>query len=127
MRQEDVRLQGHAIECRINAEDPANGFAPCPGTLGEVHFPGGPGIRIDSHVQAGYVVPPYYDSLIAKLIAWGRDRDEALARLRRALAELRIEGVRTTAPFIARLIDSETFRRGAVHTRFVEQFIQESP
>jgi acetyl-CoA carboxylase biotin carboxylase subunit len=126
IRQDDVRLRGHAIECRINAEDPERGFAPSPGTLGEVRFPGGPGIRVDSHVHSGAVVPPYYDSLIAKLIAWGRDRDEALARMRRALAELRIDGVRTTAAFIARLIDSDTFRQGAVHTRFVEQFIRES-
>ena len=126
IQQSDVHLAGHAIECRINAEDPERGFAPCPGTLGEVRFPGGPGIRVDSHVHSGAVVPPYYDSLIAKLIAWGRDRDEALARMRRALAELRIDGVRTTAPFIARLIESDTFRRGAVHTRFVEEFIRES-
>ena len=126
IQQSDVHLAGHAIECRINAEDPERGFAPCPGTLGEVRFPGGPGIRVDSHLHSGAVVPPYYDSLIAKLIAWGRDRDEALARMRRALAELRIDGVRTTAPFIARLIESDTFRRGAVHTRFVEQFIRES-
>jgi acetyl-CoA carboxylase biotin carboxylase subunit len=126
IRQEDVRLEGHAIECRINAEDPERGFAPSPGTLGDVRFPGGPGIRVDSHVHSGAVVPPYYDSLIAKLIAWGRDRDEALARMRRALGELRIDGIKTTAAFVARLLDSDTFRRGAVHTRFVEQFIQES-
>ncbi len=126
IRQEDVRLLGHAVECRINAEDPAHGFAPCPGTLGEVRFPGGPGIRVDSHVHSGAVVPPYYDSLIAKLIAWGTDRDEALARMRRALVELRVDGVETTASFIGRLLDSDEFRRGAVHTRFVERFIEES-
>jgi len=126
IRQDEVRLQGHAIECRINAEDPERGFAPSPGTLGEVRFPGGPGIRVDSHIHSGAVVPPYYDSLIAKLIAWGRDRDEALARMRRALGELRIDGVKTTAAFVARLLDSDTFRRGAVHTRFVEQFTEES-
>ena len=126
LRQEDVRLQGHSIECRINAEDPERGFAPCPGKLGEVHFPGGPGIRVDSHVYAGYVVPPNYDSLIAKLITWGHDREEALARMQRALSELRIDGIKTTAPFLARLLASDTFKRGGVHTRFVEQFIQES-
>jgi acetyl-CoA carboxylase, biotin carboxylase subunit len=126
IRQEEVRLQGHAIECRINAEDPERGFAPSPGMLGEVRFPGGPGIRVDSHIHSGAVVPPFYDSLIAKLIAWGRDRDEALARMRRALAELRVDGVKTTAAFVSRLIDSDTFQRGEVHTRFVEQFIQES-
>jgi acetyl-CoA carboxylase biotin carboxylase subunit len=126
LRQQDVRLEGHAIECRINAEDPERNFAPCPGRLSDVRFPGGPGVRVDSHVFSGYTVPPNYDSLIAKLICWGRDRDEALARMRRALAELRIEGVKTTAPFLARLLDCDTFRRGAVHTRFVERFIQES-
>ena len=126
LRQEDVRLQGHSIECRINAEDPERGFAPCPGKLGEVHFPGGPGIRVDSHVYAGYVVPPNYDSLIAKLITWGHDREEALARMQRALSELRIDGIKTTASFLARLLASDTFKHGGVHTRFVEQFIQES-
>jgi acetyl-CoA carboxylase biotin carboxylase subunit len=126
IRQEDIRLRGHAIECRINAEDPDQSFAPCPGALGEVRFPGGPGIRVDSHVHSGAVVPPYYDSLIAKLIAWGSDRDEALARMQRALGELRVDGVRTTAAFIARLLESDAFRRGEVHTRFVEQFIEES-
>ena len=83
-------------------------------------------MRVDSHAYAGYTVPPNYDSLIAKLICWGSDRDEALARMQRALAELRVEGVKTTAPFLARLLASETFRQGSVHTRFVEQFIQES-
>ena len=126
VRQEDVRLVGHSIECRINAEDPERGFAPSPGTLGEVRFPGGPGVRVDSHIYSGYVVPPYYDSLIAKLITWGRDREEALARMQRALSELRIEGVTTSAAFLARLLASETFKRGEVHTRFVERFIQES-
>ena len=126
LRQADVRLRGHSIECRINAEDPERGFAPCPGTLRVVRFPGGPGVRVDSHVYAGYVVPPNYDSLIGKLITWGRDREEALARMQRALSELRVEGVKTTASFLASLLASDTFRRGAVHTRFVEHFIQES-
>ena len=87
---------------------------------------GGPGIRVDSHVYAGYVVPPNYDSLIAKLITWGHDREEALARMQRALSELRIDGIKTTASFLARLLASDTFKHGGVHTRFVEQFIQES-
>ena len=126
LRQEDVRLHGHAIECRINAEDPERGFAPSPGRLTEVRFPGGPGVRVDSHVYGGYTVPPNYDSLIAKLICWGRDREEALARMQRALAELRVDGIKTTAPFLARLLACDTFRAGAMHTRFVESFIQES-
>ena len=126
VRQEDVRLAGHAIECRINAEDPAQNFAPRPGELTRVVFPGGPGIRVDSHVYAGYRVPPNYDSLIAKIIAWGRDRGEAIARMQRALGELRIEGVPTTAAFLSRLLASDTFVRGAVHTRYVEQFIKDA-
>lgn len=126
IKQPDVHLRGHSIECRINAEDPDREFAPSPGLLSQLHFPGGPGVRVDSHAYAGYTVPPNYDSLIAKLICWGSDRDEALARMQRALAELRVEGVKTTAPFLARLLASETFRQGSVHTRFVEQFIQES-
>ncbi len=125
IRQEDLSLRGHAIECRINAEDPDNGFAPCPGELRHVHFPGGPGVRIDSHIYSGYRVPPYYDSLLAKIITWGRDRREAIARMQRALSELRIDGVKTTAPFLTRLLATETFERGEVHTRFVEEFIQE--
>jgi acetyl-CoA carboxylase biotin carboxylase subunit len=126
VRQDDIRLRGHAIECRINAEDPDTGFSPCPGQLSVVQMPGGPGVRVDSHVFAGYRVPPNYDSLIAKLITWGSDRPEAIARMRRALAELRVEGVKTTAPFLARLLQSDTFVRGDVHTRFVEEFIQEA-
>ena len=125
LRQEDVRLSGHSIECRINAEDPARNFMPHPGVLGRVVFPGGPGIRVDSHVYSGYRVPPNYDSLIAKIIAWGRDRGEAIARMHRALGELRIEGVPTTAAFLSRLLASNAFASGAMHTRYVEQFIEE--
>ena len=118
--QHDVRLAGHAIECRINAEDPGRDFAPSPGAIRALHLPGGPGIRVDTHIEAGYRVPPYYDSLLAKLIAWGRDRDEAIARMQRALGEMRIDGVATTAPFHARLLADARFRSGDVHTRFVE-------
>lgn len=125
IRQKDVRLSGHSIECRINAEDPARNFMPHPGLLGQVVFPGGPGIRVDSHVYSGYRVPPNYDSLIAKIISWGRDRHEAIARMQRALGELRIEGVPTTASFLARLLASEAFNSGAMHTRYVEQFTEE--
>ena len=125
LRQQDLRQQGHAIECRINAEDPARGFMPQPGLLTQVVFPGGPGIRVDSHVHAGYRVPPNYDSLIAKLIAWGRDRGEAIARMQRALGELRIEGVPTTAGFLSRLLASEAFVSGRMHTRYVEQLIED--
>ena len=118
--QQDVRLSGHAIECRINAEDPARGFAPSPGEVRDLRLPGGPGIRVDSHLFASYRIPPYYDSLLAKIVAWGRDRDEAIARMRRALAETRIDGVHTTVPFHQSLLDDVRFRSGDVHTRFVE-------
>jgi acetyl-CoA carboxylase biotin carboxylase subunit len=121
IRQEDVRIRGHAIECRINAEDAEAGFAPCPGTIGRYVPPGGPGVRVDSHLEPGYVVPPYYDSLLAKVICWGADRAEALARMRRALAELRVEGVKTTAAFHARLLAHERFVRGDVNTVFIHQ------
>jgi len=103
-----------------NAEDPQRGFAPCAGEIRALHFPGGPGIRLDSHLFAGYRIPPCYDSLMAKVIAWGRQRDESIARMRRALAEMRVEGVPTTIPFHERLLADERFRRGEVHTRFVE-------
>jgi acetyl-CoA carboxylase biotin carboxylase subunit len=122
-RQKDVRWHGHAIECRINAEDPDAGFAPSPGVLGRVHWPGGPGIRVDTHVVPGYRVPPFYDSLLGKLLAWGVDREEALARMRRALDELELQGVRTTAGFHRALMDNPDFRRGDVHTRYVEEVL----
>ena len=120
LAQNEVQLTGHAIECRINAEDPARNFAPSPGQVQSLRFPGGPGIRIDSHAYEGYCIPPYYDSLLAKVIAWGRDRAEALARMHRALSEMTLEGVHTTIPFHLRLLGDERFRHGDVHTRFVE-------
>jgi len=121
LRQEDIRCHGHAIECRINAEDSEHDFAPCPGEVRRYHAPGGPGIRIDSHLHAGYTVPPYYDSLLAKVVAWGRDRSEAIARMRRALNEMEIEGIKTTIPFHLALLQHQAFLAGEVHTRFVEQ------
>jgi len=123
LRQEDVRLNGHAIECRINAEDHASGFAPCPGRIARYRAPGGPGVRVDSHLESGYEVPPFYDSLLAKVICWGRDRDEALERMRRALTEMRVEGVKTTVPFHLQLLAHERFRAGDVNTRFVHDVL----
>jgi len=120
LRQEDLRFHGHAIECRINAEDSERDFAPCPGRVQCYHAPGGPGIRIDSHLMSGYVVPPYYDSLLAKVVAWGRDRGEAIARMRRALLEMEIDGIKTTLPFHLGLLHHPAFLAGEVHTRFVE-------
>ena len=118
--QEDVRLRGHALECRINAEDPEKSFAPSPGEVRGLHLPGGPGIRVDSHVFEGYRIPPYYDSLVAKVIAWGTGREESIARMRRALDEMRVPGIATTIGFHRRLLDDARFRAGEVHTRFVE-------
>lgn len=109
----------HAIEFRVNAEDPAHGFRPNPGTISRLELPGGPGVRVDTHVRTGYTIPPTYDSLIAKLIVWGRDREEALARAARALDEFVIEGVATTLPFHREVVDNAAFRSGEVYTDFV--------
>lgn len=121
LRQEDVQMRGAAVECRINAENPDEGFRPSFGRIQQVHFPGGPGIRIDSHLFSGYSVQPYYDSLLAKVISYGQNREEALARMNRLLAEMRVEGVSTTIDFQRRLIQHPRFRAGDVHTTFVEK------
>ncbi len=121
IKQEDVRLCGHAIECRINAEDPRQNFRPAPGKITGWLPPGGPGVRVDSHVYTGYEIPPFYDSLIGKLIVWGTDRDHALKRMRRALSECAITGIPTTIEFHLALLDRPEFQRGEVHTKFVEQ------
>lgn len=114
--------QMHAIECRINAEDPYNDFRPSPGRITTLHQPGGHGIRIDSHVYAGYVIPPYYDSMIAKIIAVARTREEAINTMSRALSEYVIEGVKTTIPFHQQLMRNEDFRAGNFNTKFLEGF-----
>ncbi len=121
--QGDVELRGHAIECRINAEDPRHDFRPAPGTLNVFIPPGGPGIRVDTHAYAGYTIPPHYDSLLAKVIAWGSTRMEAIARMRRALTEFEISGVPTTIPFHVLVLDNAFFRRGEVYTNFVQRRI----
>lgn len=121
VKQKDIRPEGHAIEVRINAEDPDYDFRPSAGTITDVHWPGGPGIRIDSHVYAGYRIPPHYDSLIAKIIAWAPTRDLAIARMKRALEETIIEGVKTTIPFHLKVLDNAFFQRGAVYTNFIEK------
>jgi acetyl-CoA carboxylase, biotin carboxylase subunit len=118
-----VALRGHAIECRINAEDPARNFAPSPGMITTYHAPGGPGVRVDSHVYAGYLVPPFYDSLIGKLIVHGNTRDEAIVRMSLALESYVIEGVHTTAPFLLELLQDERFRSGDVDTKFVDRLM----
>ena len=112
----------HAIECRINAEDPYNDFRPSPGKITVLHTPGGHGVRVDSHVYAGYVIPPYYDSMIAKLIAVAQTRDEAIDTMHRALSEYVIEGIKTTIPFHLQLMQNEDFRKGNFTTKFMESF-----
>ncbi len=121
VRQDAIALRGHAIECRINAEDASHNFRPAPGRITGWLPPGGPGIRVDSHVYTGYDIPPFYDSLIGKLIIWAPDRDSALKRMRRALNECAITGIPTTVDFHLRLLDRPEFQRGDVHTKFVEQ------
>jgi acetyl-CoA carboxylase, biotin carboxylase subunit len=119
---ENYEPQGHAIECRINAEDPYNDFRPSPGKITVLNQPGGHGIRVDSHVYAGYTIPPYYDSMIAKIIATARTRKEAIDTMHRALTEYVIEGVKTTIPFHLQLMKDERFRAGDFNTKFLETF-----
>lgn len=118
-RQADLALSGHAIEVRVNAEDPDHDFRPAAGVITDVHWPGGPGVRVDSHVYTGYRIPPNYDSMIAKIIAWAPNRDEAIARMERALRETVIEGVKTTVPFHLKVLNNAFFRRGSVYTNFI--------
>ncbi|SHK54731.1 acetyl-CoA carboxylase biotin carboxylase subunit [Rhodothermus profundi] len=120
--QEAVRIEGHAIECRINAEDPFRNFSPSPGKITVFHPPGGPGVRLDTHVYAGYMIPPHYDSMIAKLIVRAPSRQLAIRRMQRALDEFIIEGVRTTIPFHRQLLEHPDFQEGRFDTRFLESF-----
>jgi acetyl/propionyl-CoA carboxylase alpha subunit len=120
-KQEDVKFNGHAIECRINAEDPYNGFVPSTGRITHSLLPTGPGVRVDTGVYPGFEITPFYDPMIAKLIVWGETRAQAILRMRRALEEYRIVGVRTNIPFHQTLMDSHRFMAGKYDTRFVEQ------
>jgi acetyl-CoA carboxylase biotin carboxylase subunit len=112
----------HAMECRINAEDPRNGFRPAPGRITTLHIPGGHGVRIDTHVYAGYQIPPNYDSMIAKLITVAQTREECIVKMKRALSEFVVEGVKTTIPFHLALMDNEDFQAGNFTTKFLETF-----
>ncbi len=123
--QDDVKIAGHAIEYRVNAEDPYNNFTPSPGPVEAVHFPGGPGIRIDSHVYSGYTISPYYDSMIGKIIAKGKDRTEAIARMRRALEEFSISGPKTSVPLGEALMHDARFLEGRYNTAYLERFMHE--
>ena len=121
LRQRDIRLKGHAIECRINAEDPHHNFMPSPGRVRSLGLPGGPGVRIDSHIYSGYEIPHYYDSLLAKLIVHAETREAAIQRMRRALDEFTIENVKTTIPFLVRIVDHCGFREGQYCTDLIEK------
>ncbi len=119
--QEDVVLNGWAIECRINAEDPDNDFAPSPGKVGKYIIPGGPGVRIDSFIQQDYIIPPHYDSMLAKLVVWGQTREEAINRMKRALNEFTIENIKTTIPFHLKVLDNAFYKKGEVYTNFIQR------
>jgi acetyl-CoA carboxylase biotin carboxylase subunit len=120
LEQKDIVIQGHAIECRVNAEDPEKNFMPSPGRITLYHIPGGPGVRVDSAVYQGYTIPPYYDSMIAKLIVWEENRTMAIKRMMRALGEFEIEGVKTTIPFHLEVLNNEYFQKGEVFTNFIQ-------
>lgn len=122
----DIKLRGHAIECRINAEDPSNSFMPSPGLISSFHMPGGNGIRVDTHVYSGYYVPQYYDSMIAKLIVTAPTRQEAIARMLGALNECVIEGIETTLPFLKKILSNPKFAKGEIHTGFIEELMNEN-
>lgn len=123
VKQKDIKQIGHAIECRINAEDPSRNFTPQPGTITELRMPGGPGVRVDSHVYAGYRIPPNYDSMIGKLIVHAPTRTEAIARMKRALSEFHIAPIRTTVPLHLQIMDNQNFLAGTVDTGFIERVL----
>ena len=119
-RQEDVRLLGHAIECRINAENPEKGFRPSPGTITDMYLPGGKGIRIDSAIYSGYTIPPYYDSMVAKLIVWAKNRKEAIAKMQSALGEVIIEGIDTNVDYQYEIVHHPDYLAGNIDIEFIE-------
>ncbi|MDO9572692.1 MAG: acetyl-CoA carboxylase biotin carboxylase subunit [Candidatus Omnitrophota bacterium] len=123
IQQDDIQIKGAAIECRINAEDPDNNFMPSPGKIETLILPGGPNVRVDTHIYAGYEVPPYYDSLIAKLIVHGSNRQEAIKTMRRALSEFYIAPIKTTIPFHLKLMDNALFKKGDISTHFVQDLL----
>ena len=125
IKQEDIKINGAAIECRINAEDPENNFSPSPGKIETLNLPGGPGVRVDTHVYTGYTIGSFYDSLIAKLITHGRDRKEAIQKMKRALDEFIIEPIKTTIPFHRGLMNNALFLRGEISTHFVQDMLKE--
>ena len=125
-KQEDIHLTGHAIECRINAENPEKNFRPSPGKITDVHFPGGEGVRVDSAIYTGYEVPPYYDSMIAKLIVHAPTRKEAIQKMRWALSEFLVDGVETNIDFQLRLLKTEAFEQGTYDNAFLMHWLENS-
>ncbi|MGB0371147.1 MAG: acetyl-CoA carboxylase biotin carboxylase subunit [Opitutales bacterium] len=126
-QQRDIKILRHAVEVRVNAEDPGRNFAPCPGEIGLYYAPGGHGVRIDSHVYSGYTIPPYYDSMISKVMTFGRNRDLALDRMNRALSEYLVRGIKTTIPFTKAIVNDPVFRQGEATTKFIEEFMNRTP
>ena len=126
LRQSDIHMTGHAMEVRINAENPDKNFAPCPGTIQELHIPGGNGVRIDTAVYPGYIIPPYYDSMIMKVMVYDKDRESALKKMRSTLGEVIIEGVTTNLDFQYEILKNKEFESGAVHTDFIEKNFEET-
>ena len=125
LKQEDVPFVGHAMEFRINAEDPDQDFMPSPGEITSLEVPGGPGVRVDSAIYQGYTIPPFYDSMVGKLIVWGLNREEAITRSNRALREFRLEGIKTTIPLHLRLLEEDAFLSGEYHTGYLEELLGE--
>src|ERR1019366_6637196 len=119
----DYPAKGHAIECRINAEDPDHDFRPSPGTIKQLIFPGPPGVRVDTHLYPGYTIPTYYDSLLAKLIVIGDNREMAIRRMQRALSEFKVEGVKTTIPLLQKVMGHEVFQKGEAYTDFIGKYM----
>src|SRR5918994_1296650 len=126
VEQGDVPMVGHAMEFRINAEDPEKDFMPSPGEISFLEVPGGPGVRVDSAIYQGYKIPPFYDSMVGKLIVWALTREEAINRARRALREYRLEGIKTTIPLHLRLLDEKALRSGEYHTGYLEELLKEA-
>lgn len=124
-RQKDVRLSGHAIECRINAENPQKNFRPSPGIVKDLYLPGGKGIRIDSAIYSGYAIPPYYDSMVAKLIVWAKNRTEAIAKMQSALGEVIIEGIDTNVDYQYEIFNHPAYLSGEIDIEFIEKFNRE--
>ena len=124
LRQEDIMLRGHAIECRINAENPEKNFMPCPGTVKDLHFPGGNGVRIESALYNGYTIPSFYDSMVAKVIVHGEDREDAIRKMRSALGEVVVDGITTNLDFQYDILNHPAFLSGKVNTGFIQEYFE---